>query len=734
MTSRGSSRMSVTSAGNDYQQTMVQCLVKISQEQASQRETLKQLTLELCQFQETALHRLESLQGALNSLSSGSREPVGARSKDYLSQTVLPVTSKPRKPKASRQSPPILNADPPRNVSKPKPKGIRNKQLCDVFVEALPEMRLFKKQLPQEKDFVNLMKALTMDVNKSTIAAVSSAARMEGRVSASPPALDTVLVLDVSASMVGQPLAALKLFVAAFIDGLERTERDLRLQERLAVIICGGTTGIMQQFTAGSQAQLGQLMEQLQAEGKTPLMTALTLALSYVELNGRSVRLGAEVVLHPRVVVISDFNATDDRAPFEDHDFADSNARIKIQKQLIQLSQVYKRQGLGLYCVPVGPDGNVSVAQEMATSSAGGELISERDAYTAGNFLRYNAVISLTFEEYAASVSSDQERSYEEILEDVMPLAGCKDRDKVAVNHALEACLGTGGDMVVIDEELEAPPAPPPRLCPPGEEDMPPWKPTRSLEQFGFEEDASLPPLGTRVSRGQDWNFDNTDGGQPGTIIAHVREKVALVMFDNEYIGMYRMGLEDKWDVVTGAAPRSVPQGHLEVGCPVKRGPDWKRKNEDGGAGKVGVVIRKQRARYVMVRWPARVIDSYRFGTEGKFDVVVTDEPPQFEVDDQAVNQAAAQQDDVPKQPWWKWRDRQSMWRPLTREAVEELEAKLQTSQEKALIQYKGKSMKIFLKENKCEIDNEKYDIEREMITEEEVMSLMEMDKFLPPI
>jgi len=40
--------------------------------------------------------------------------------------------------------------------------------------------------------------------------------------------------------------------------------------------------------------------------------------------------------------------------------------------------------------------------------------------------------------------------------------------------------------------------------------------------------------------------------------------------------------------------------------------------------------------------------------------------------------------------PWWKWKDRKGQWRPLSEEAVRELEDKYAGNYDKAVVQYRG--------------------------------------------
>ncbi|XP_062614335.1 uncharacterized protein LOC134276069 [Saccostrea cucullata] len=127
------------------------------------------------------------------------------------------------------------------------------------------------------------------------------------------------------------------------------------------------------------------------------------------------------------------------------------------------------------------------------------------------------------------------------------------------------------------------------------------------------ERDERLPPPGTRVRRGPCWpyNDQNSDGG-------------VNVEWDNTLKFPYQYDPDDQrlCSVIVCDEPRILQREEIAVGCVVKRGPDWKWGNQDGGASNIGAVYRVKED-VVYVRWPNGNKSNYRFGYDGKFDIVV---------------------------------------------------------------------------------------------------------------
>ncbi|KAK3097809.1 hypothetical protein FSP39_013395 [Pinctada imbricata] len=142
------------------------------------------------------------------------------------------------------------------------------------------------------------------------------------------------------------------------------------------------------------------------------------------------------------------------------------------------------------------------------------------------------------------------------------------------------------------------------------------------------ENDPNMPPLGTRVRRGPDWNsnWDHQDSNGPGTVVSHTKKGWIWIMWDNGHRNQYPYGKNGNFGVIAVDEPRILEQNQLiEPGCLVTRGPDWRDNDKDGGAGSVGAVFRKHHDGSVGVRWPSGIMRRYKFGKGGFFEVKICD-------------------------------------------------------------------------------------------------------------
>ncbi|XP_078314450.1 uncharacterized protein LOC111116414 isoform X5 [Crassostrea virginica] len=145
-------------------------------------------------------------------------------------------------------------------------------------------------------------------------------------------------------------------------------------------------------------------------------------------------------------------------------------------------------------------------------------------------------------------------------------------------------------------------------------------------EEYFVEKFTTLPKLGTRVRRGPDWSYDNQDCDGPGTIVGHGdADGTVYVQWDTGIRAIYPYGRDGLYSVVVCNEPRFSLDGLADVGCLVKRGPDWKWGDQDGGIGSIGTVYRTMDNSTVYVRWPCGQKSNYRFGYDGKFDINICD-------------------------------------------------------------------------------------------------------------
>ncbi|XP_060588647.1 uncharacterized protein LOC132744058 [Ruditapes philippinarum] len=467
----------------------------------------------------------------------------------------------------------------------------------------------------------------------------------------------------------------------------------------------------------------------------------------------------------PRVIIVSDFDATID-TQFKGRDADNSEDRIKVQRELFKLGLTYKSRDYGVFCVPIG-ESNRPVTEGFI-SKCGGEIVPHKGAKNVGNYYRYQVTIGRAFVDYDEGLKNNQDLDVYSLVQSTMPQTGLDKKHEKAVVALLEKvlqkedgiddsdeeeivsptenkdngggkvksnCFDDDGDDDDDDEEEEDDDDPP---------DLPEWVPTRNVDTIGFEEQGGLPSIGSRVVRGKDWKWGDQDANGPGTVVGHKQKGIAYILWDNDQIGAYRHNLSGQYDVIKSQEPRHVTPGNIEVGCCVIRGTDWNRGDEDGGSGTVGVVVRKLTDRYVMVRWPSRVIETYKFGADNKWDLEVTQDVPHAAGNDQ-VEEPVARPPSVPPQgqhseetlkPWWSWMDSRDQWRPFSEQSVAKLEHKMASGlpQQQCLVDYENKPVKVFLSQNICEIGGVQHHVKREMLKADEIESMKMLEQYLEPI
>ncbi|KAI8999693.1 kinase-like domain-containing protein [Hyaloraphidium curvatum] len=133
--------------------------------------------------------------------------------------------------------------------------------------------------------------------------------------------------------------------------------------------------------------------------------------------------------------------------------------------------------------------------------------------------------------------------------------------------------------------------------------------------------------VGVRVRRGKDWKWGEQDGGagREGAVIGVLEKEKGwvTVRWDVGKTNNYRWGAEGCWDLVVRALRPTCEQ---MVGMRVRRGPDWKWGSQDGGGA--GKVKDADKAGGVLtVRWDNGSSNTYRWGAEGSYDLVLCADP-----------------------------------------------------------------------------------------------------------
>ncbi|WAR08276.1 hypothetical protein MAR_018234 [Mya arenaria] len=135
---------------------------------------------------------------------------------------------------------------------------------------------------------------------------------------------------------------------------------------------------------------------------------------------------------------------------------------------------------------------------------------------------------------------------------------------------------------------------------------------------------SNLPALGSRVSRGPDWNYsDDQDKWMPGTIVGHTSDDQVWVDWDapNTGVGNYRYGLGGAYDVIIIDEGRTLEDGEtLAVGCKVRPGIGFKNSATNIGSQTIGTVLRIKLDRgqpKAVVRWGSGQRGEYTYIAHG---------------------------------------------------------------------------------------------------------------------
>ncbi|GMT23830.1 hypothetical protein PFISCL1PPCAC_15127 [Pristionchus fissidentatus] len=140
----------------------------------------------------------------------------------------------------------------------------------------------------------------------------------------------------------------------------------------------------------------------------------------------------------------------------------------------------------------------------------------------------------------------------------------------------------------------------------------PPFRPTRAVgrtpEEIEYIE--SLPALG-RNNRFEIWSMDK--------VMEVARSLQPSVASSSNKVLASR---------VRNSSRRARHMQEM-AGGKVKRGPDWRWRDQDGGEGGEGTIVGPSEAGWIDVHWIDNgYVNSYRWGVDGKWDVVQNDAPP----------------------------------------------------------------------------------------------------------
>ncbi|XP_053406216.1 uncharacterized protein LOC128559112 [Mercenaria mercenaria] len=142
--------------------------------------------------------------------------------------------------------------------------------------------------------------------------------------------------------------------------------------------------------------------------------------------------------------------------------------------------------------------------------------------------------------------------------------------------------------------------------------------PPQSLD---MSDDVEAPSFGTAVVANPEWVGFASRQNFTGTIIGARKKGFMKVLWSDGTMEKCKFGVNGNYDFQV-SKDQAVDCSHLHIGSLVARGRDWRWKDQDGGEGSVGVVL-KVDGPVVHVIWPHGGQGNYRYGYNKKFDLAL---------------------------------------------------------------------------------------------------------------
>ncbi|OWF46886.1 uncharacterized protein LOC110454986 isoform X2 [Mizuhopecten yessoensis] len=462
---------------------------------------------------------------------------------------------------------------------------------------------------PDFSSVERVIESLGLPLNDNTKGAISSAFTSDGEPSMErPKGLYTVLLVDTSYSTSSTPVKdIIKSFIDDFMDEIEDSAANETLEENVALVTFGWNTGVQQGFT-NDFSLIRDAFDSLPYKGRSPLATGLAVCLTYMEKSSKQLQQSG-MEIFPRLVILTDGHATDDVDFGSNNDEPDPSA-VTVKSRIIQIVQTFSARNYPLSCGAVNKQYSDEVMIDDIAAIGGGTKIDlfqqphgQRQAKILGRYYFYQTIV--------AQVKHDLEESggmgdASKILMDAISNKTLNQEDM----EELIDMLGKNEIEAKFDDRL-------PSVRTSDESD------DETLQIYDFQELAHMPTIGSRVKKGPQWKQGEPDPRGLGTVVAHASEGMVVVKWDKGKIDRYQY-LSDYQEVtLTGgpSQPRQVRSGQdVDVGCWVKRGPQWNKGDEDGQAAH-GVVIRRHKNMSVTVKWPIGIVERYKCGQDGIVEV-----------------------------------------------------------------------------------------------------------------
>ncbi|XP_067666495.1 uncharacterized protein [Haliotis asinina] len=403
-------------------------------------------------------------------------------------------------------------------------------------------------------------------------------------------ALDTVICLDTSGSMRGEAFQEMKKITLDFINGIEDIAEQHDVEENIALVIFGGRAKVIHHLS-NDYGSLRDTLEKITPGGPSPIHEGLVVSMAALAKGG-TYRVNNRMELRPRMIFL-----TDGKPTAELPETANDSHWLSIQEQtriILAFREIRSRQPSDdlpdeIIFVPVGHSCDRNCLETLAAACDG--KVKNAGSFAELSKFHYLRKVAVQAIEYASHKGNET---------DIF----------VAGLRSLFSNLGPGIDRASTMEIYKVIQA------------------YLTSVWNDINEEPGLPPLGTRVVRGPDWEWGNQDTEGPGTIYNHAKQSIVSVIWDNGHSNYYRYGHDGKYDVtVVEDQPRVLSGNLVAVGVQVVRGPGWHRlyDNQDGGHGSYGTVIRVTEPGKVKVRWQNGEINDYRYGICGMVDIAIRD-------------------------------------------------------------------------------------------------------------
>lgn len=369
-----------------------------------------------------------------------------------------------------------------------------------------------------------------------------------------------LFILDISESMRGEGIRSLKRGVSDILDEFSKYPKH---DENVATIVFGKETKFLQYYS-NNYGLIKQSIENLEPSGPSPLTAAFILALGGLYEGSAHTSAIGDFQVQPIIVVF-----TDGRLTHYEHEGVQEDKSIQIPDDsvLAPLFSITHKIGSNypIYCFPVGSNPNHSLLFTISMISNGGKVLDINKAGWLGRISQHYVVANTVYR--MTNRTRIEKNELRNLVHSAMPEKSCEDDDLDRIRELLNNSSRTTKDPDVNLEDAE--------------------------ENFFIEKHSSVPTLGTRVRRGPHWTFQNQDSEGAGTVVGHGDlAGMVYVEWDTGIRCDYIHGQGGIYNVVVCDEPRIPEDGFVAVGCFVKRGPDWKWEDQDGGEGSIGTVYR----------------------------------------------------------------------------------------------------------------------------------------------